>query len=62
MTKNKRISTATKKFGTGKREGHDASAFYARFSAPTVSDDQHIERCKRRNEILHGDARARASP
>ena len=57
MTKNKRISTATKKFGTGKREGHDASAFYARFSAPTVSDDQHIERCGRRNEILHGDAR-----
>jgi site-specific DNA-methyltransferase (adenine-specific) len=61
MTQNKRVSTATKNFGTGKREGHDASAFYARFSAPTISNDQDLERSTRRNEIIHGDARDMSS-
>ncbi len=31
--------TTTSAFGVGKRENHDASAFYARFTAPEVSDD-----------------------
>ena len=31
--------TSTSAFGVGKRENHDASAFYARFPAPIVSDD-----------------------
>ena len=34
--------TSTSSFGTGKREGHDASAFYERFSAPEISDDQTV--------------------
>lgn len=34
--------TATSAFGTGKREGHDASAFYERFPAPEISDDETI--------------------
>ena len=31
--------TSTSAFGVGRRENHDASAFYARFPAPIVSDD-----------------------
>jgi site-specific DNA-methyltransferase (adenine-specific) len=34
-----RRSTATSNFGVGRREGHDASAFYARFTPPLLSDD-----------------------
>ena len=38
----KRRSTATTKFGSGRREGHDASAFYDRFVAPDISSDNTI--------------------
>ncbi len=38
----RRRSTATLSFGSGKREGHDASAFYERFAAPEISDDETI--------------------
>ena len=31
--------TSTSNFGVGKRESHDASAFYERFEAPTLSGD-----------------------
>src|SRR4051812_36903528 len=31
--------TSTSNFGVGKRESHDASAFYARFEGPVLSDD-----------------------
>lgn len=34
-----RRTTATSSFGASRREGHDSSAFYARFRAPEVSDD-----------------------
>ncbi len=34
--------TSTLSFGSGKREGHDASAFYERFAAPELSDDETI--------------------
>jgi len=36
--------TATSSFGVGRREGHDASAFYERFSAPELSDDETVVR------------------
>jgi site-specific DNA-methyltransferase (adenine-specific) len=36
--------TQTSAFGVGRREGHDASAFYARFSPPELSDDETVER------------------
>jgi site-specific DNA-methyltransferase (adenine-specific) len=38
----KRRSTATATFGSGRREGHDASAFYDRFVAPDISTDDTI--------------------
>ncbi len=34
--------TSTSNFGVGKRESHDASAFYERFEAPTVSGDDTV--------------------
>ncbi|HEY4378054.1 MAG TPA: site-specific DNA-methyltransferase [Acidimicrobiales bacterium] len=34
--------TSTSNFGVGKRESHDASAFYARFEAPELSDDDTV--------------------
>ncbi|HYI63125.1 MAG TPA: site-specific DNA-methyltransferase [Acidimicrobiales bacterium] len=37
-----RRATATSAFGVGRRESHDASAFYARFAAPDVSRDETV--------------------
>jgi DNA modification methylase len=37
-----KAGTSTSNFGVGKRESHDASAFYERFEAPTVSDDDDV--------------------
>jgi site-specific DNA-methyltransferase (adenine-specific) len=34
--------TVTSNFGVGGRESHDATTFYERFSAPTISDEQEI--------------------
>lgn len=34
--------TSTSAFGVGRRENHDASAFYARFPVPEVSDDDEL--------------------
>ena len=36
--------TATSRFGASRREGHDASAFYARFTPPILSDDDVVAR------------------
>jgi len=50
--------TATSNFGVGKREGHDASAFYARFTAPALSDEARIATAPDLGDgCLHGDAR-----
>ncbi len=37
-----RRSTETSAFGVGRRESHDASAFYARFKPPFISDDDTV--------------------
>ncbi len=39
-----RTQTQTSAFGVGRREGHDASAFYARFTPPVISDDETVVR------------------
>ena len=39
----RRRGTSTSAFGVGRREMHDSSAFYARFSAPDISSDDHVE-------------------
>ena len=51
------MATHTREFGAGNRENHDASAFYARFSSPEVSDAAVVERCAVPDTIFCGDAR-----
>jgi len=53
----RRRSTSTSNFGVGKREGHDASAFYARFVPPTLSEDDEVAPPKALDEIWVGDSR-----
>ena len=36
--------TRTSSFGVGRREGHDSSSFYERFSPPQISDDETVNR------------------
>jgi site-specific DNA-methyltransferase (adenine-specific) len=49
--------TATSTFGVSRRESHDASDFYGRFSAPDVSEDEAIAPERAIDEIICGDAR-----
>jgi DNA modification methylase len=35
-------STATSSFGVSRRESHDSTAFYDRFTPPVISDDDHV--------------------
>jgi DNA modification methylase len=42
MSGRRRTPTATSNFGVGRREAHDATAFYSRFEAPDLSDDDTV--------------------
>lgn len=53
----RRKGTKTSAFGVGKREGHDSSAFYDRFHAPEISDDDTIADPGEVDRIIVGDAR-----
>ena len=56
-----RRNTSTSAFGASRREGHDASAFYARFRAPEISTDESLADPTAvnaiRNRIFVGDSR-----
>jgi DNA modification methylase len=52
-----RRPTATSAFGVGRRESHDASAFYERFSAPVVSADDEVRPCSVPDQVFCGDSR-----
>ncbi len=52
-----RLATVTSEFGSGRRESHDASPFYARFAPPLISDDDTVHPHAVRDEIFCGDAR-----
>jgi DNA modification methylase len=53
-----RRRTSTSNFGVGRREAHDARAFYARFEAPELSDDETVRAPAPVAEpFVHGDAR-----
>lgn len=52
-----RGSTSTANFGSGRREGHDASAFYDRFVAPEISTDTTINPPAEVDVIYQDDAR-----
>jgi site-specific DNA-methyltransferase (adenine-specific) len=51
------MATRTRAFGAGNRESHDASDFYARFTAPVVSDDETVNPCPAADRIIVGDSR-----
>jgi site-specific DNA-methyltransferase (adenine-specific) len=53
-----RRATSTSSFGVSKRENHDSSDFYARFTPPTLSTDDTVNLPGPVNWIHHGDARA----
>ncbi|MGP8205466.1 MAG: DNA-methyltransferase [Acidimicrobiales bacterium] len=58
MNKRQGRSTSTSNFGVGAREGHDASAFYARFSPKPISTDQELaEPFELRQPLVCGDSR-----
>jgi site-specific DNA-methyltransferase (adenine-specific) len=48
---------ATSAFGVGRREGHDATAFYDRFQAPEISTDDQVSPPKCVDQLIVGDAR-----
>ena len=51
------MGTSTSTFGVGKRESHDASDFYARFSPPEISDDAELGEPGKLDTIHVGDSR-----
>ena len=53
----RRESTSTSTFGVGRREGHDASAFYSRFPVPEISEDSEVARPRCVDRLWVGDAR-----
>ncbi|MBA2427126.1 MAG: site-specific DNA-methyltransferase [Actinobacteria bacterium] len=53
----RRRPTATSRFGAGRRESHDASGFYARFTAPRLSTDESVQHPQVVDRIFCGDAR-----
>lgn len=52
-----RRRTATSNFGVGRRESHVADAFYARFEAPELSADEHVNPHEAGITCIAGDAR-----
>lgn len=52
-----RRPTTTARFGSSRRESHDASPFYERFVAPDISDDTAVARPKKLDVIYEHDAR-----
>jgi len=54
----RRAPTSTSNFGVGRRENHDATGFYERFSAPVVSADDTVSVAPERDDIWVHDARA----
>src|SRR3954469_21580451 len=52
-----RRPTSTSNFGAGRRESHDATGFYERFTAPTISSDEQVNPCTAAGRIIVGDSR-----
>ena len=52
-----RLATVTSDFGSGKRESHDATPFYSRFSSPAISEDDRVSPPVLVDQLFHSDAR-----
>lgn len=48
--------TSTSSFGVSRRESHDASGFYGRFTPPIISSDDHVNPAATIDQIITGDA------
>ncbi|MGZ4690420.1 MAG: DNA-methyltransferase [Acidimicrobiia bacterium] len=57
----RRRPTSTSSFGAGRRESHDATAFYERFTPPVISEDAEVNPCSAAGRIIAGDARDMAA-
>lgn len=59
MPARRRRATSTSAFGVSRRESHDASPFYERFTLPTISDDESVSKNDEDtlDEIFQGDSR-----
>lgn len=55
--KRRRLKTETSAFGVGRRESHDASAFYARFAPPEIITDETVAVSPIADVLVHGDSR-----
>jgi len=53
----RRRPTSTSSFGVGRRESHDASGFYDRFTAPVLSAHDTVNSSPVKDKIITGDAR-----
>ena len=59
----RKSATSTQAFGAGRRESHDATEFYARFTPPIIADDEQVEVLPRLESLgladwcIEGDAR-----
>lgn len=53
----RRLATATSDFGSGKRESHDSTSFYERFTPPVISGDERVEKPVVVDQLFVGDAR-----
>lgn len=53
-----RRGTSTSSFGVSRRENHDASAFYERFTPPDLNADDAVSPLKAIDDIYLGDSRA----
>jgi len=51
------IPTSTSAFGVSKRENHDASGFYGRFTPPEISEDSEVGDHRDIDKLIVGDAR-----
>ena len=52
----RRLATVTSEFGSGKRESHDATAFYKRFGPPRISQEARVAPPVAVDTLFHGDA------
>jgi site-specific DNA-methyltransferase (adenine-specific) len=52
-----RRATSTSSFGVSRRESHDASAFYERFTTPDLTSDSEVAPRKDIDDVFVGDAR-----
>jgi DNA modification methylase len=50
-------ATSTSAFGVSKRESHDATGFYSRFTPPDLSDDSEVADHRDIDKLVVGDAR-----